>query len=339
MTENSLDPISRTFWYCVPFDEWPDAVDILTIIFEVSGIILNLLTAFLLFRIRHGPRQNVVLLKTLTIHCLLVCIVNLIEDCDPDGVTTDNYVFNTLMCVFWNARFFYWIFFVAVSQCLVFLAVDRVLTLYKCDQLRFTSPRRRIVVYEITIHAFSTLLTLPQVLTVNLQHGGCACAPNKVNIPFLTVIYAHVYLWFTLLFVTDGSILLCSAYYIMKWVRETPSRDQLDDLNELSFEVFSEHGIHLEQYKGKGYKTASMCILPLAMSYILTFSYDSTYQFVSALGLATFIINSIPQKIGGLLLVVHVNVVPVVLFFYLPPLKEFAARYFLAPLHVVKYPK
>ncbi|VDL19029.1 unnamed protein product [Hymenolepis diminuta] len=339
MTENYLDPISKTFWYCIPFVEWPDAVDILFLIFEVSGIILNILTALLLFRIRQGPRQNIVLLQTLSIHCLLVCIINFMEDCNPKGVTTDNYVFNILMCVFWNARFFYWIFFVAAIQCLVFLSIDRALTLYKSDHLRFTSLRRRILVYEVTIHVFSALITLPQVLTVNLKEDECSCAPNKINIPFLTVIYAHVYIWFTILFVTDGSILLCCAYYIMKWVRETPRREQFDDLNELSFEVIREHGHPFEQYLGKGYKTASMCILPLAVSYVITFSYDSTYQFASALGLATFIINSIPQKIGGLFLVIHVNVVPVILLFYLPPLRDFAIRYLLAPLLIAKKPK
>lgn len=339
MSDNALDPISKTFWYCVPFIGWPDAVDIIYLIFEVSGILLNILTTILLFRVRQGPRQNIVILRTLSIHCIMVCVVNFLEDVDPDGITTNNKVFQIIMCVFWNARFFYWIFFVASVECLVFFSIDRVLTLYKSDQLRFTSPRRRVIVYEITIHVFSTILTLPQVLTVNLQDGGCSCAPNKVNIPFLSIIYAHVYIWFVILFVTDGCILLCSAYYIVKWVREMPKEDQYDDLNEASFEEIHDHERRLKESTGRGYKTASMCILPLAISFVITFSYDSCYQFASALGLTTFIINSIPQKIGGLLLVIHVNVVPVVLLIFIPPLKDFIVRYFLAPLHISKKEK
>ncbi|KAM3179977.1 hypothetical protein ACTXT7_017204 [Hymenolepis weldensis] len=339
MSVNHMDPISKTFWYCLPATGWPDAVEVLSLILEVTGFTLNILTITLLFRIRYGPSQNIIILRTLAVHCLLVCIVNFLEDCNPHGAKVNNYVLSTIICIFWNARFFYWIFFVATIQCLALFSVDRVLTLYKSDQLQYTVPKKRIIIYEITIHVFSTLITLPQILTVNLQNGGCDCAPNTVNIPFLTVIYAHVYIWYTVLFLIDGGILLCTAYFTVKWIRETPKMEQFDDLNELSFEVVSEHGHIFEQSIGKGYKTASMCVVPLAVSYVITFSYDSTYQFVSALGLATFIINSIPQKIGGLLLIIHVNVVPVVLLCYLPPLRDFTIRYILAPLHIVQKPK
>nr|CDS28603.1 amine GPCR [Hymenolepis microstoma] len=339
MAMNNHDPISKTFWYCIPTVGWPDAVDVLCLLFEVTGFLLNTLTIALLFRIRHGPTHNIIILRTLAIHCLLVSIVNFLEDCNPNGIKPDNYILGTIICVFWNARFFYWIFLVATTQCVTFFSLDRVLTLYKSDQLRYINSKKRIIVYEITIHVFSILITLPQILTVNLKNGGCDCAPNTVNIPFLTIIYAHVFIWYAVLFLLDGGILLCTAYFIVKWVRETPKMDQFDDLNELSFDVIKEHEHNFAQYIGKGYKTASMCVVPLAVSHIITFSYDSTYQFASALGLTTFIINTVPQRIGGLFLIIQANVIPSILLFYLPPLRDFTTRYILVPLHIVQIQK
>ncbi|VDO04532.1 unnamed protein product [Rodentolepis nana] len=339
MLGNNQDPISKTFWYCIPTVDWPDAVDALCLLFEVTGFVLNILTIALLFRIRHGPTHCIIILRTLAIHCLLVSIVNFLEDVNPNGVKTDNYVLGTIICVFWNARFFYWIFLVASIQCMTIFSIDRVLTLYKSDHLRYTGAKRRIVVYEITIHVFSLFITLPQILTVNLNNGGCDCAPNTINIPFLAIIYAHVFIWYAMIFLIDGGILLCAAYFTVKWIRETPKMEQFDDLNELSFDVIREHEHNYERYVGKGYATASMCVVPLAVSHIITFSYDSTYQFASALGLTTFIINSVPQRIGGLFLIIQANVIPAILLFYLPPLRDFTITRILAPLHIVQKQK
>ena len=323
--------MSRTFWYCKTITHWPDVIDILFFIFEIQGILINLFTVILLFRLHHGPRLSVRILQTLTIHCLLVCVVNLLEDVNPFGVNTSNALLNLIVCIFWDSRFFYWVFEVSAIQCTVLFACDRLIILRNWDQMRYTSDKRRLLCYEVFIHTFSILFTCPQFLTVNLQNGECNCAPTTVNMDFLTVIYGHVFVWFICLFVIDGALLLCSAYLIAKWVKETPLKQQFDELNAVTFDEK-----HKAKVIGMGRKTASLCVIPLAISHVLTFSYDSIYQFLSAAGVTTFVINSPAQKVGGLLIVVNANLVPIILIAYLPPLQEFTLKLIRAPFKICR---
>uniref|UniRef100_A0A5K3FKD1 G_PROTEIN_RECEP_F1_2 domain-containing protein n=1 Tax=Mesocestoides corti TaxID=53468 RepID=A0A5K3FKD1_MESCO len=252
--------------------------------------------------------------------CLFLCVTNLAEDSTPYGISSNNVIFNVLVCVLWKSRFFYWIFTVAAIECLVFFSIDRAILMQKPDLYQFTSEKRRIIYFEVTIHVFSVLITAPQILTVNNQDGGCSCAPTTVNIPFLALIYAHVYLWFSLLFVLDSTLLLLAASQVILWVREMSTKNHVDELNTMWYKDLSKSEEQRLRHI-RGWRTASMCIVPMALSQVLTFLYDSTYQFLSAVGATTFIINSPQQKVGGLLLVVHANVVPCCLLIWIPALR------------------
>ncbi|VDD78931.1 unnamed protein product, partial [Mesocestoides corti] len=167
------DFVSKTFWYCIPFTNWPDAIDIFNFIFEISGMILNMLITILLFRLQHGPKTSLTLLRTLAIHSLLSCIINFANDVNPKSISTKSVIFNQIVCVLWHSRFFYWIFTVAAIECLVFFSIDRAILMQKPDLYQFTSEKRRITFFEVTTHVFSVLITAPQILTVNIQSGRC----------------------------------------------------------------------------------------------------------------------------------------------------------------------
>ncbi len=72
-----------------------------------------------------------------------------------------------------------------------------------------------------------------------------------------------------------------------------------------------------------------MCILPLAVSYLVTFVYDAGYQLFSAFGVATYVINSPQQKVGGLMLMLHANIVPLILLYYIPFLNGWLVSIFV----------
>ncbi|VDD81732.1 unnamed protein product [Mesocestoides corti] len=94
----------------------------------------------------------------------------------------------------------------------------------------------------------------------------------------------------------------------------------MDTLNSLSFPNTPEE--ELKAYEEiKGWSTSSMCMVPLAVSFIISFAYDSTYQFISAIGLAQYDMNAIEQKMGVWLLLIHPVLIPYAVFYYIPALR------------------
>ena len=316
-TDNSLKP----FRNCRPTTIWPDVIDIFTFISEIAGLLLNLLTAILLFRLHHGPKLSLQILQTLIIHCFMVCLINFLEDVNPFDLKIQSNIFNMLFCFLWNSRFFICLFEIAAVHCIVFFSVDRALVLLNLHQFRYTSSINRVICYEVAIHLFSLTYAITQIFTVSLHDGECFCAPTWINFEFLTIIYASVFFRFMFLHTVSSSLLLTSGYYILKWTKNTPLDHQFDELNAVTF-----HENEKVKITGKGRMTASMCVLPMAVSHILTFHYDATYQFFGAVGLVAYSINSPQQKIGDLLLVFNANVIPLILIVYFPPLREFVLQ-------------
>ena len=169
------------------------------------------------------------------------------------------------------------------------------------------------------------------MFTVSFQDGKCSCAPITVNLAFLSIAYANVYIWFVSLCVVNSILLLTWGILILKWTADTPLSQQFDELNAVTFNEGEKVKI-----TGKGRRTASMCVLPMTISHIFTFSYDATYEFLSAVGTTIYAINSPQQKIGVLLLLINANIIPLILIGYLPPLKELILRCISAPFRCLQ---
>lgn len=316
--------VSKTFWYCLRLEKWPDAFSIIQIILDITGILLNGFTATLLIvRLKNGPLISLKLLRTAVVCCLLSSLVNLMGDVNPAGLFTGNYVFNKMICIFWNSRLFYWCFTVIGVQAMVLFCMDRALTIRKLDKLRLTSHDNRFLNYQFFIYIFSFFMVLPQVFTVNIASEKCSCASTMIIIPFLTLIYAHVYLWFGLILLLEGGLIVASAIEVIIWVRETPIKFQKDDLNSLRDGDANPTTTH------RGWRTSSMCLLPIACVYIVTFGYDASYQFMSAISSIDYVINSYQQRFGAMLLVVYSNAIPVILLTYVASLRGHVRSMFL----------
>ncbi|VDL94383.1 unnamed protein product [Schistocephalus solidus] len=313
---------SKTFWHCVPSSNFPTIVDIGFYIFETTGMFLNAFVLAGLSKVHPIPRTSLMLLRSITVCCLLTAFVNFLEHVYPYSWRSHNYHFDRLICIFWKSRFFYWIFFALGTHYLVFFSLDRLAVIEEVKSYKSMLEEQRILAFHTTAVVSGILFTTPQVLTVNLQGDTCDCAPTQVNIPFLSVIYAHVYVWFTLMFVFVSSLLAFVSWKLVKAIRKPSGHDRIDNLSLLTLESQAcVKGTH--SAPPLGWRSASMCILPLALSYFLTLVYDSTYQFLSALNLTTFIINSIQQQIGALLLVVNTSLIPSIFISYIPALRSF----------------
>nr|VZI36309.1 unnamed protein product [Spirometra erinaceieuropaei] len=328
--------VSKTFWKCIDRTDWPDFIDVSDYILECVGIFLNTLILVLISKKQSGPRISLILLRGMVASYLLSTVINFLSDIYPHSVRTGNYHFNRLVCLLWNSRFFYWIFNVMGGMFLAIFAVDRYAILAQLDRFRITVPEYRVPSYVVFVVISSLLLSLPQLLTVNLQGDTCDCAPIQVNIPFLALVYAHVYIWFSLLLVFEGSLLVYISAQLIRWRQNwLPANHNWrldDDLSALSLKRPTALGIQKRAKKGpansstrndkcRSWSSASFCILPLTASYVLTDAYDSIYQFLSAVGLTTFIINSPEQRVGAMLLLVHSTAVPLILCFYIPSLR------------------
>ena len=317
---------SKTFWYCLEGVAWPDAFDIITIILEITAIILNIFTGFLLLRIKGGDRVSLVLLQNFIINNAIDSILKLISGTIPFKTNGTSVALNYVNCFIWDSRFLYWLFNIFTIEAFTLFALDRALTIRKIALFPFMSAESRLRCYLATIYCFGIAITVPEFFSVNLEGGGCTCAPSVVNVPVLSIIYAHVFLRFFLLVLINGGLQIFSTVVVVIWIRQTPLKCQHDALNYFHHvkQPSSAEMEHVEKYKS--WKTASLCILPLSSFYVATFGFDATYQFLSGAGAATYIIGGPLQKTGTMLLVVFSNIAPLILLTSLPVLRFSVSR-------------
>ncbi|CDS43160.1 conserved hypothetical protein [Echinococcus multilocularis] len=325
LSRSSLGPVadsvnSETFWYCVTQTTWPDAIDILTIILEILGLLLNILAAILLLRVTEGNKVSIVLLRTIFFNNIIDVVIKLLGDVTPSRIEFSIVEINYAICMIWDSRFLYWLFNKFSIEAFIFFAVDRALTLDGSQSLRFVPVESRLTLYQSCIYIYGLLITVPQFFSVNLEEGGCSCAPTTVNIPFLAAIYAHVFIRFALLVVLNGVIVLYCSARVIHWVKQTPVKHQVDELNFLHFKNPSEAELkRLEALHS--WRTPSMSILPLGICFIITFGFDAGYQFLSGTGLTTYVIGGAVQRMGTVMLLVFTNFLPLMLMFALPVLR------------------
>ncbi|VDM00629.1 unnamed protein product [Schistocephalus solidus] len=169
---------------------------------------------------------------------------------------------------------------------LAIFAVNRFFCLARLELYRVTVREYRLTSYVTLAVVASLFLSLPLLLTVNLNNDQCDCAPIKITILFLRVISAPVYLWFILLLVFISAQLI---RWILNRISTHYSWRTANDLNSLTLKQPADVTIahQLEESsrdldgapddKRHGWTSASFCILPLTVSYVLTFVYNSTY--------------------------------------------------------------
>lgn len=318
VTRSVADSVnSETFWRCVPQTDWPDFIDIMSLILEITAIILNAFTGYLLLQLKEGNLIVIILLRTVIFNSVIDAVIKFVSDIVPFKANSSITALNYILCVVWDSRFLFWLFNTFAVSGLALFSIDRALSLLNKDSFRFVPAESRLRTYQIFIYLYGLFLTVPQVISVNLENGTCTCAPTTINVPVLALVYAHVFIRYVLLVVLQGGVLCVCAGTVIKWVKQTPVKQQLDELNSLHFDILST--AELKRREGlRSWKTPSLCIIPIALSYVTNFGFDAGYQFISGVGLTTYVIGGKIQRIGTLLLVVFSNTVPLILLFMLP---------------------
>nr|CUU98304.1 centrin 3 [Hymenolepis microstoma] len=308
---------SETFWRCVSQTDWPDFIDITSIILEITAIILNAITGYLLLQIKEGNPIIIFLLRTIVFNSIIDAIIKLANDLTPSKYESGGVALNYFLCVVWDSRFLFWLFSTFSVAGLALFSLDRALTLLNKDSLRLVPAESRLRTYQISIYLYGLFLTAPQFISVNLENGTCTCAPTTVNVPVLALLYAHVFIRYVLLVILNGGILCMCAGLVIKWIKQTPSKHQVDELNSLHFDIPSAAELkRLEE--SHSWKTPSLCILPISIFYVMNVSFDAGYQFISGIGLTTYVIGGKIQRFGILLLIFFSNTVPLTLLVMLP---------------------
>lgn len=297
-----------------------DALDAIIFVTEIFGLLPGLLATVLLCRLDGKTRTSLLMLRTLVICAVLQLIINLIADIYPHPIRTASYGFNIFMCVVWTSRFTFWIFAIIGAHAQVYFCTNRTIQIVANLQLSFASSRNIDLIYIAGLALYSAIITLPQVFTIEYDGDRCYCGETPMRLSFLQLAYAQVYVFFIQVLLVNSVVLLISCCLIIKWVKNTPREKFMDTLNTLSFPNTSEE--ELKAYSEmKGWSTSTMCIVPMFVSYVISFSYDTTYQFLSAIGVTHYPINGFAQKVGVWIQLLHPTLIPYYLFYYIPALR------------------
>ncbi|EUB56585.1 hypothetical protein EGR_08551 [Echinococcus granulosus] len=321
----SVNDLSESFWLCVNVTDDKDALDIVIFVTEFVGLVPGLLVAVLLCRLDGKTRTSLLMLRTLAICSVLQLIINLIGDIYPYSIRTGSYGFNLFLCALWTSRFAFWIFAIIGAHAQVYLCTNRAMQIVSNLQLSFASSRNIDLVYIAGLVLYSTLITVPQAFTIVYDGDECYCSEQLTYLSYLQLAYAQVYIFFIQVLLVNSIVLFTTCFCVVKYVKNTPHEKFMDTLNALSFCNTPEE--ELKAYtEVKGWSTSTMCIVPMFVSYFISFSYDTTYQFVSAIGLTHYPINGLTQKVGVWIQLIHPALIPYYLFYYIPALRFWVRR-------------
>nr|CDS27120.1 conserved hypothetical protein [Hymenolepis microstoma] len=295
-------------------------LDFTMLAIEWIGMIPNFLAFILLCQLDGKTRTSLLMLRTVVICAFLTLLINFIGDICSSSIETGIYGLDVFICGVWGSRFIYWIFSIVGAHALIYFATYRTIQIAENLQLSFATSANIDLIYVAGLTIYSIMITIPQIFSVQCSGVGCHCREELNGDWGSELIYARVYIFFSQVFIINSMILAVCSMNVIKWVKKTSKQSFYDTLNALRFK---DDTVEMAQAYEKecGWSTSSMCIVPMTFTYTIAFSFDTTYQFVSAIGLATYTKQGIHQKIAHTLLLVHPAAIPFAIFYYIPALR------------------
>lgn len=316
----------ESFWICSKGQDGWNIFDILKLIMEWFGLIPGCVLMVLLGRLDGKTRTSLLMLRTMAICTFMQLLINFLEDVNPYSVNTPSAEFNLFVCGLWTSRFIHLIFYVIGIHAFVYCSTNRTMQIVENLQFSFATSRNIDLVYIAGFTLYSLVITAPQIFTLNYNKFNCTCENEMMNSIFLELAYARIYVFFFQVFILNFLGLAICCGLIIRWVKRTPEEKFYDTLNALSFPNTPE--AELKAYDSiKGWSTSSMCMVPLTCTFFLSFSYDSIYQFISAIGVVKYNYSGNPQKISQVFLLIYPVTLPYILFYYIPALKFWVIRH------------
>ncbi|KAL7056356.1 hypothetical protein AAHC03_021132 [Spirometra sp. Aus1] len=329
-----------------------NVLDVCALLLETFGFIANFTVTLILFLLRAKKIESLALLRVLSLSCLAATFVDFLSDVAARSSNTGNAFFDGLVCVLWSSRFIFWYSKAHVYHSLFFFACNRAFEMLQIKNYPMTTQKQRLTAYMLLVFICSFLSTAPQLLLAQPHVKNCACAPPTRNLVILTMIYAHTFLWVAILAVIYPAILVYICIALVLRARRSERGALVDELDQLYFpnSLTSSpsssttatsasspltHTVPCDGERNSSatrYATdddsepriwsASFCLIPLSVTYIVTFSYDATYQFLSATGTITYMLRSPRQQFGEILLILFTALVPLIIFFHIPAMRS-----------------
>ncbi|BHF77560.1 hypothetical protein SprV_0602066800 [Sparganum proliferum] len=327
-----------------------NVLDVCALLLETFGFIANFTVTLILFLLRGKKVEALALLRVLSLSCLAATLVSFLNDVAARSSNTGNAFLDGLVCVLWSSRFIFWYSKAHVYHGLFFFACNRAFEMLQIKNYPMITEKQRLTAYMLLVFICSFLSAAPQLLLAQPHVKNCACAPPTRDLVILTMTYAHTFLWVAILAVIYPAILVYICIALVLRARRSERGALVDDLDQLYFPnsfpsspSFSTPATSASSVPpstrsipGDGAATrygtdddsdpriwsASFCLIPLSATYIATFSYDATYQFLSATGTITYVLRSPGQQFGEILLVLFPTLVPLIIFFHIPAMRS-----------------
>lgn len=300
---------------------WKTFFDSISFICELFGMTANLLAAALLFRLSGGTRTCIIMLRTLVFCSFCFLLLNFLFDLHPWPAETSWPVFNAIMCYIWTSRLLVWIIFIMEEQVLVFFIVNRTVHIVERYKFLFATSKFVDLGYVTGLVVLSVILSIPKVFIVSMDNGKCTFHNQATDIHLLSLVYATVDILFFYMLLANSIILALCCGFVIRWIYTTPHSLLIDTLNSLAFDWTTPDDLLLLE-ASKGWKTASFCIIPLSISFFLSFVYHASHQFFSGLGLLVYSLRSPEQRVGIFMLLLHSCILPLVICFYIPAIRS-----------------
>ncbi|VDN36412.1 unnamed protein product [Dibothriocephalus latus] len=222
---------------CLDDADWPSTLDIASIVLDLLSFIFNLTATVILARLRAKKMEDLALLRVLSASCLAVAFSILIGDGRLHGIKSGNPVLERIICLFLSTQFFFWFTYALAHQAAFSSALNRALVMLKPEQqlnLRVITPKQSLTANLVVVFGISFLFMSPQFLLTRIGED-CAYDPLPTEIPLLSLVYAHNYLWVAILGIfTQLSMVYISISMILH-AHSTEREGLVDELDGLYF--------------------------------------------------------------------------------------------------------
>ncbi|VDK55363.1 unnamed protein product, partial [Dibothriocephalus latus] len=210
-----------------------------------------------------------------------VVLYNFLKICDrliPNDNMPSNYTIDLLLCHIWRSHYLSVAIHTFTALLLNFTVGNRAIQIVLRYQHSYSSSRIADLAYLGVLAVVSLVFMLPQAYKTHLDTEGCRCHDEYVPYIELVAVYTKTFVRFGLTAIISTIILGISCYKVIFWVQTSPAEQLSDTWNSLAF-ASSTKDQRQAFSQPKGWMTASLCIVPFSVNFLLISIYDTGYKF------------------------------------------------------------
>ncbi|VDN12312.1 unnamed protein product [Dibothriocephalus latus] len=230
-----------------------------------------------------------------------------------------------IVCCMWTSRYLSFVCYTFAALILNFTVGNRAIQIVWKYQYSFSTSLLADLAYMGGLCLISILSMVPQTYLVHWDGKKCTCLDTGLPYGILVSLYTETFVRFGLTAVISVVILSASCYKIINWLLNTPAEQLSDTWNILALPGTTKEQM-AEFSRSQGWITATLCTVPLSVTFLTVSIVETGYKFLCALGFCTVLFSSEISRVTSLLLDIQMLVLPVVLAVYIPALRELPVR-------------